>query len=337
MDTKSKIKVAIIHVLVWLILGYFFVKNSYLRPYAIGAFYKEILSLIFIISGVYAIYFPLYRFLFKKNRPLFFWAASLLTIIVISLGEFILVRPNIVALAPVLFDSTNLFKMFLRLLARDIGIASFFILFRFYISSMEANTLLRKNFEVERLYLSSKIAPHYLSNAILSIQRKAHIENDEVANLLGQLNSIVQYLIKQSVKETVLLSDEIDFYRDYVLLEQDRFPDERKIDFKLSLDNVNRTAELAPLLLEPIICNAFKYSPHDGTGYVFLTVSQPDSNTLLFICTNNIIKERFHCKGCGSSLENLRKRLELCYPEKHELCVSEQSGIFTAKLKIAIK
>ena len=333
---RTKLLRFVCHAVIWAAILSFFFRNSFLRPYSVGATYKEYIVAAFIVFSNYFILLFLYPAFFQKERRILFWLLSAITVLVISIAEVMLVRPNIVQVLPMLDESGELIRLCLRVFYRDAGIILFFVLMRLYTSAVESSQLLAKNFEVERLYLSSKIAPHYLSNAILSIQRKAYVENEEVANLLGQLNSIVQYLIKQSVKDTVLLSDEIDFYRDYVLLEQDRFPDERKIDFKLSLENVNRTAELAPLLLEPIICNAFKYSPHDGTGYVFLTVSQPDSNTLLFICTNNIINEKFHCKGCGSSLENLRKRLELCYPGKHELCVSEQNGIFTAKLKIAI-
>lgn len=325
------------HAVIWAAILSFFFRNSFLRPYSVGAAYKEYIVAAFIVCSNYFILLFLYPAFFQKERRILFWLLSAITVLVISIAEVMLVRPNIVQVLPMLDEPGELIRLCLRVFYRDAGIILFFVLMRMYTSAVESSQLLAKNFEVERLYLSSKIAPHYLSNAILSIQRKAYSENEEVSGLLGQLNTVVQYLIKQSVKETVSLSDEIDFYRSYVRLEQDRYPDERKIEFTLSMGNVNRAVELAPLLLEPILCNAFKYAPHDGTGHVVLTVNQPDPNTLLFVCTNNIINNRLCQNGCGFSLENLRKRLELCYPSKHKLCVSEQNGTFTAKLQLSIQ
>jgi len=135
-----------------------------------------------------------------------------------------------------------------------------------------------------------------------------------------------------SVKEQVTLKDEIRFYDSYVELEKIRHAS--YIDYSVQAERVDFMIYLAPLLFENLICNAFKFCPHDGTGYVKTKYEQPDEHTLLFTCENNISPTIINRKGNGKGLPNLKNRLDLMYPKKHTLEFETIEDKFFAKLLI---
>ncbi|MEG1556194.1 MAG: histidine kinase [Bacteroidales bacterium] len=185
-------------------------------------------------------------------------------------------------------------------------------------------------FEIERLYLSSRITPHYFTSIINSMQAHALQNKGDLPSLLEKLNMVISYMLIESIKEKVRLRDELKFYDNYVILEKQRYSSD--IDYRFDIFNIDCNLLISPLLFENMISNAFKYTLHDGTGYVHITLDQPESNQLQFICTNNMASNRNTLKGKGIGLKNLRDRLELCYPKKFELISTETEQTYTITL-----
>lgn len=216
---------------------------------------------------------------------------------------------------------------------RNAGFMLVFIIIRYYKESVMYSKKLIRMFEIERLYLSSRIAPHYFSNVIFSMQNLLmNSDRDTFKTQLDKLEHVISYMMVDSVKEEVTLKDEIRFYNSYVELEKLRHSS--YIDYQVHAENVDFMIHLAPLLFENLICNAFKFCPHDGTGYVHISFTQPEPDKLLFTCENNISPTIINRKGNGKGLPNLINRLDLMYPKRHTLDLENLETIFISKLLI---
>jgi two-component system, LytTR family, sensor kinase len=107
-----------------------------------------------------------------------------------------------------------------------------------------------------------------------------------------------------------------------------RFQEEIAIDFRVegNLKEINGP----PLLFTPFLENAFKHGDLSGGLSVHLSVER---EKILFLCRNRIAPRRNQASG-GIGLENIRKRLELVYPGRHRLQISDEDGIFSVKLEM---
>lgn len=319
----------LLHILFWGYIIYYFLNNSYIRPFCFTNIYKEVISVLIIAFSVYFNYFILFTYLNKKGTRGFFWISTIVLIIISGLSEYFLVLPDIKLCMSGLQTSYH----YIPISMRNAGFMLVFIIIRYYKESVMYSKKLIRMFEIERLYLSSRIAPHYFSNVIFSMQNLLMTaDRDTFKRQLEKLEHVISYMMVDSVKEEVTLKDEIRFYDSYVELEKIRHAS--YIDYSVETEKVDFMLHLAPLLFENLICNAFKFCPHDGTGYVKTRYEQPDPNTLVFTCENNISTTIINRKGNGKGLPNLKNRLELMYPKKHTLEFETIEDKFFAKLLI---
>ncbi len=321
----------VFHIIFWGVVSYYFLNNSLIRP---GGFNLklEFLCLSVIIITVYFNYFILFRYFNKKGTRLVYWVLTILTIVGSAFLEWFIVIDEIKKIFG--FSSFPKFYHVFPISMRNSAFMLFFIIVRYYKESVMYSRKLVRMFEIERLYLSSRIAPHYFSNVIFSMQNLLMTaDRDTFKYQLEKLEHVISYMLVDAVKSDVTLKEEIHFYSSYVELEKLRHSSE--INYIVNTaKGVDFMFHLAPLLFENLICNAFKFCPHDGTGYVKVTIEQPDSDSVLFTCENNISDTIINRKGNGKGLPNLQNRLELMYPKKHTLDFKNLENIFIAKLLI---
>jgi len=280
---------------------------------------------------VYLNFFILFKYFNKKGTRVLYWILTAITIFLSGFIEFSLVESDI----KFCMGDYNIAKYFhlIPITTRNAGFMLVFIIIRYYKESVMYSKKLIRMFEIERLYLSSRIAPHYFSNVIFSMQNLLmHSDRDTFKKQLEKLEHVISYMLVDAVKEEVTLKDEIRFYDSYVELEKIRHAS--YIDYSVKAENIDFMIHLAPLLFENLICNAFKFCPHDGTGYVKITYEQPEPNTLLFTCENNISSTIVNRKGNGKGLPNLMNRLDLLYPKKHTITLEPQQDKYISKLLI---
>jgi LytS/YehU family sensor histidine kinase len=144
---------------------------------------------------------------------------------------------------------------------------------------------------------------------------------------------LLDYILYQVDKPKVLLQDEINHIEDYISLEKSRFQEGLQITFDKKL--MDEKLEIEPMLLLPFVENAFKHGRQiDGFVKINITL-KVGRNELSFRVENSAIKKEHSKSGIG--LENIKKRLEMLYPEKHILEISQNEELFKVNLKIAIK
>jgi len=208
------------------------------------------------------------------------------------------------------------------------GMTFYFIRYAHYKELQEKESALQ-NKESELSFLRSQVNPHFLFNNLNNIYSLVYYKSDQSLNAISGLSELLRYMLYDT-NDTVLLTTEIAYIEKYIALQQLRFEHPSDVDFKVSgdLDAVN----LPPLLLIPFIENAFKHGDDSVKNWlnISLKTTQDDID---FYCSNKKVVKKTDATG-GIGIANVKRRLELLYPEKHNLEIIDTDELFTIKLNL---
>lgn len=201
----------------------------------------------------------------------------------------------------------------------------------------QLQTIQKEQKEAELMALKSQINPHFLFNTLNNIYSFSVTRKPNTPDLILKLSELTSYVLYDSDKETVSINDEIDFIRNFIELEKIRVDDSVDITFDVVLNNTN--IQVAPLLFIPLVENVFNHGLHRQTENDYAKIKlYTSTNKLEFSTTNTfsgeIEKSKKNKNGIG--LKNLKKRLELIYPE-HELFVSSEGNVYNVEMSIELK
>jgi LytS/YehU family sensor histidine kinase len=198
---------------------------------------------------------------------------------------------------------------------------------------------LQKELEKEKLnselaFLKNQISPHFFFNTLNNIYSLIGINAEDSQKAVLKLSKLMRYLLYESEKGDSKLSTEIEFMNNYIDLMKLRMNEKVALNVSLPADYDDRS--IPPLLFIPFIENAFKH----GISYrekSFIEISflvTPDS--LSFRCANSLFKSRDESDSghSGIGLENVRKRLGLLFPGKHDLKINKTDSEFEVLLQI---
>ncbi|MCH3881815.1 MULTISPECIES: sensor histidine kinase [Tenacibaculum] len=186
--------------------------------------------------------------------------------------------------------------------------------------------------EQELKFLKMQIHPHFLFNSLNTIYGFALKKADKAPEMILKLSNLLDYILYQVEKPAVLLQDEIDHLKDYVSLEKMRFHD--TLEVQISEEGNAKNVQIAPMLLIPFVENSFKHGAIID-GKLNVTISIIIENGFLFFkITNSTSQEVINEIGIG--LENIKKRLEMLYPNGHQLKIEQENQLFVVALKMKI-
>jgi len=191
----------------------------------------------------------------------------------------------------------------------------------------------REKINTELSFLKSQINPHFFFNTLNNIYSLAITGSAQTANAVMKLSSIMRYVLTDTQNNSVSLQSEVDFIKNYIELQQVRLTDKVKVDFITEGDLENK--QIAPLLFIPFIENAFKYgiSTKDASAIEIKLFAKTKS--VSFSVINRIVKAENAIKDTtGIGINNVKRRLELLYPQKHKLEVAENNNQFIVHLDI---
>ena len=191
----------------------------------------------------------------------------------------------------------------------------------------------REKLNTELSLLRSQINPHFFFNTLNNIYSLAIIKSDETAASILKLSSIMRYVLTETDKEVVPISNEIEFLQNYINLQSVRLTDKVKMDVDINPAGADK--QVAPLLLIAFVENAFKY----GVSTIepsFITIRlTTEGNTLQFFVENHIVQAaKSSTVNTGIGIANVKRRLELLYPGKHRLTITEKNDLYTVNLEI---
>lgn len=185
-------------------------------------------------------------------------------------------------------------------------------------------------------FLKSQINPHFLFNTLnnlFSISQKHGV--DELSKGINELSNLMRYMLYESNAEFVSLKKEVDYIESFIEIQQLRHDeqDELIVNFEKKGDFIKVT--IAPMILLPFVENAFKHGfSLNESSLIHLSLETSRSEIFFQIKNKAFQQNKFADKSSGIGLENVTRRLNLIYPNKHQLKIYEEDGNFIVALKI---
>jgi len=244
------------------------------------------------------------------------------------------------------------FELFFNFIVNDpeshtsgIGTAIFFIVFsmgmKYFTEGLTRQHRLQedrfKQVQTELALLKSQISPHFFFNTLNSLYSLSLEQSQQVPKVILELSDLMRYVLDSSNKKIVPLKDEVQFITSYISLEKLRLPEHT--DIRISIKGDLNSHSIAPMLLIPFVDNSFKHglssSIEDGYIHVEITMEKKE---LYFRIENskpqNGINESEERSGVG--LDNVKRRIALLYPDKHQLNILDNPHNFCVELTLTL-
>lgn len=192
--------------------------------------------------------------------------------------------------------------------------------------------------KAELALLKSQVNPHFFFNILNTLFSMASVKGDEeTARGISKFSELMRYMIYDASVDLISLNREIEHINNFIELQKLRFEGNDALDLKLEIIGDSEAKSIPPMLLIPFIENAYKY------GYSLKQKSEIRIQFMIegeraqFIVMNRInTKSREKKEHSGVGIKNVRKRLELLYPNDHELKISYDPNYFTVSLNIPL-
>jgi len=296
----------------------------------------------------YGNYYVLMPFTFAKKKYLLFVIGSILFITAwVSLTYFVFsyAFQSGYWVSPIEFRAIEYFRPVPKVEYLWTGRISLSGLNVFFISILyfyaEQDKLLKQRMwalehekvQAEVKLLRMQINPHFLFNALNNIYAQAILEESKVADSIHKLSGLLRYTLYDCDIDEVSLIREMEYIDNYIDLQELKEPILENIDFRVE-GNITQ-AKIAPMLLISFIENAFKHGNVQKGGWIRIEL-KASSNELLFRCVNSIAnRAQKKDPASGIGLKNVKKRLNLNYPNRHQLTINKSIHEFDITLKLS--
>ena len=200
----------------------------------------------------------------------------------------------------------------------------------------QRTSILQEKIQLELNFLRSQINPHFLFNALNNIYSMVYTGDKNAADSVLTLSEMLRYVTYGSKEKQIPLSGEINYLENYI--EFQRYSHENDINVTFMKEISPEEIFIAPMLLQPFVENAFKYSGIglESNAYVRFHL-KANAHELIFTVENSkrvVKREQKHIKGIG--IENVKKRLDLMYSGKYSLNIDETDNNYNLKLTIKL-
>ena len=303
------------------------------------------------LASVFTVHF-LFGMLHQKGRKTAFWAGLLLSMILFSMLRrgfhyywyYPLYYPDgqampFLFLPKLIIEGVNIYLF--------VGLYSMFHFIRaWYEKDRLAAGLRQQKTQAELSLLKNQVEPHFIFNTLNNIYSFAVQKDERTADLVYQLSSFLNFSLYESKPDLIAFEKEMEVIHAYIELEKVRFGN--RLDVSVNIYDRPDGILIPPLILLPLVENSFKHglSPSIEQCWLRIDVSRPGRDLLIKI-ENSFSEEEGPEEGPkerpgekngnnngGLGLENVKRRLEIVYPGKHELRTEAGSDSFLLVLKI---
>lgn len=292
-----------------------------------------------LLFGYYVSYYGLNKFVVNKRSIVPAIAQLSIMLFACILAERILnsyfivpyLYKNRIPNAPLL-ELRRLFVVFLYMMfASGLMVAIRSVRMQLAAKEREKN-LIKEKLEAELRFLRNQVNPHFLFNTLNNIYGLARKRSDKTPEVIMKLSELLSFMLYESGKESVTISEEINMLKDYLTLEKIRYNDRLSIEFEQEVDNI--TQPISPLLLLPLVENAFKHGVSETRFDSFVKIKMKLRDASLCFCVENSVEQsnitsRVEQIGLG----NLSRQLELMYKE-HSFELVADNNIFKATVNV---
>lgn len=207
----------------------------------------------------------------------------------------------------------------------------YFIVTEWYNNNRKQKELEKEKISAELAFLKSQINPHFLFNTLNDIYALTYRKSDEAPNAVLKLSDLLRYMLKESDEQFADLKKEIDYLKNVIDLFQIGQKGTAYIQFEVE-GEVNKQ-QIAPLILINFVENAFKHGVIDNPSHPIQIKIKIELNEMVFLMSNKKNQD-YKDKTVGIGLSNVKRRLELIYPDQHWLEIKDETDTFTVELKI---
>ncbi|WP_259016264.1 sensor histidine kinase [Emticicia fluvialis] len=230
---------------------------------------------------------------------------------------------------------------------RDFLVPFFLIVFISSIGAFLRSIFFKEKLKLTELFtrktaelssLRSQINPHFLFNALNTLYSVSLKENAEkTADGIQKLGDMMRFMLNENNQDRIPLYKEIEYLQNYIEIQQMRIAESDNIEIKVNIQPTDREIFVAPMLLNPFIENAFKHGiSFRNPSWIYITLTYDD--TRLYFKVHNSLHARSEAdpekNNNGIGLENVKKRLELIYKNRHTLDIQQSEQDFFVSLTI---
>jgi len=329
------------HLVFWLIVfgvWYYFRYQDFAHPKT--AFVVTAIKVVDLAIMIYVTNYLFIPFLLYKKRYIWFTLSFIAMIVASSVWKMYIL--GTVTHNPQLKDITinlkgriydNMLPHFLLVIAG----APFKLMRDYGKAQRRMAEIAKEKAETELNFLKSQINPHFLFNSLNSVYFLINKDNSEARNALHKFSEMLRYQLYEMMRDkNIPIEKEIRYLEDYVDLQKLRKDEKYSVEFNYSPDVKDFAIE--PLILIPFVENAFKHISHNNDKMNFIKIDMTRNNGEFHFSVKNSkdANQRSTELHGGIGLNNVKRRLELLYPNTHELSINDNEETYQADLKIKI-
>ncbi len=310
------------HLLFWLLLAILLTVIGEHTKSLLFSFLMEIINLSFYAGVVYYnIFYLIPKFLSRKKFGKYI-AYLVVTIVVATMLKVV-----VFSLVHTGFDSkvwvVNQGYIFLALFLIAVASTIAKISVDWVTYQREKQEIITKNVTSELRFLRSQINPHFLFNTLNSLYALTLKKSDIAPEIVLKLSEMMRYMLYECNEKSVLLANEVNYIKNYLALERLRHGDHVDIQFEIT-GEIN-DQRIAPLFFIPFLENSFKHGLNhelvDGFVHINLNVEENSVHLNIKNSKPEAMPMAASKRSSGFGLANVRQRLNMIYPDKHELKV----------------
>lgn len=328
------------HVLFWVahIVFYAWLYGSFEDKYD-QFFFEELIYLPGKMAFTYfVLYFLLPKFLLPGKYAEFF---SYLVVSSFGIGiiqryiafniDYPLYYPQ--ALADPFFYFPKIVKMIVAIYPVTFVAVAIKLLKYWYANQQAQQVLTQEKLQAELKFLKTQIHPHFLFNTLNNLYALTLKKSERAPEMVLKLSELINYMLYECTSEEVSLEKEIKFIKNYGDIEKIRYGDKVDIDIRVTGNLKDR--KIAPLVLLPFVENCFKHGASEELQQSWVKVSiDAQPHGILAKIENNKAVLNGVTKKEGIGIANVRRRLDLIYPDHHELKIINGQETFLVILTI---
>ena len=199
----------------------------------------------------------------------------------------------------------------------------------------------KEHLENELKFLKSQFNPHFLFNTINSIFVLIHKNPAMASESLAKFSDLLRYQLYECNEHQIALSQELSYIENFIELEKLR-QDHHQLDLLVEMDDVNPGGlYIAPFVLMPFLENAFKHVSRGRSRKNWISIKLKTHENSLLLDVSNSVQDTSESasvvKQGGIGLKNIKRRLDLIYPDRHHLDISESKDHFHIQLRMTLE
>jgi hypothetical protein len=216
------------------------------------------------------------------------------------------------------------------------GLAAAIKLMKYWYMKEQRNLQLQKeNIAAQLQLLKAQVHPHFLFNTLNNIYAHTQVSSPIASGMIIKLSELLRYMLYECNQSLVPLTKEFNMLRDYISLEQIRYGN--KPDLNIDLPETSDELYIAPLLLLPFIENSFKHGASHMLEQPWISLQISINDLELKMKLLNGKNPHSSDAHGGIGIDNVKKRLELLYPQQHQLSINNEEEVFIVNLSVQLE